>query len=91
MVEFSSPELTLCADYCSLSILPTVLLQWHIKDPGHSAKSAGGRFHLNMYMPLTQQSQSGLTMLLPRHGVETYLETAHTQLREHLATVISAH
>ena len=23
-----------------------VLLQWHVKDPGHSAKSAGGRLHL---------------------------------------------
>ena len=24
-----------------------VLLQWHVKDPGHPAKSAGGRLHLN--------------------------------------------
>ena len=24
-----------------------VLLQWHVKDPGHSAKSVGGRLHLN--------------------------------------------
>ena len=30
-----------------------VLLQWHIKDPGHSAKSAGGRSHLNTHTPLT--------------------------------------
>ena len=24
-----------------------MLLQWHVKNPGHSAKSAGGRLHLN--------------------------------------------
>ena len=32
----------------------TVLLQWHVKDPSHSAKSAGGRLHQNMHTPLTQ-------------------------------------
>ena len=26
-----------------------VLRQWHVKDPGHSAKSAAGRFYLNTY------------------------------------------
>ena len=26
-----------------------VLPQWHVKDPGHSAKSAGGRLHLNSH------------------------------------------
>ena len=26
-----------------------VLPQWHVKDPGHSAKSAGGRLHLNTH------------------------------------------
>ena len=26
-----------------------VLSQWHIKDPGHSAKSSGGRLHLNTH------------------------------------------
>ena len=31
--EFSSPELTLFADST----------QWQVKDPGHSAKSTGGR------------------------------------------------
>ena len=40
-----------------------VLPQWHPKDPGHSAKSAGGRFYLNTYRSLTQRSRSGLTML----------------------------
>ena len=32
---------------CSTS----VLLQQHVKDPGHSAKSAGGRLQLNMHAP----------------------------------------
>ena len=40
---------------------------------------------------LTQLSRSGLTMLLSRHTVGTYPETAHTQLvRELSATVVSA-
>ena len=41
--EFSSPELALCDDSYSVSVLP----HWHVKDPGHSVKSAGGRLHLN--------------------------------------------
>ena len=44
--EFSPPESTLCAESYSVFIPPPVLLQWHVKDPGHSAKSAGGRLHL---------------------------------------------
>ena len=36
------------------SVRPTpVLPQWHVKDPGYSAKSAGGRLHLTMHTPLT--------------------------------------
>ena len=56
----------------STSVLP----QWHVKDPGHSAKSAGGRLHVNTYTPLTQRSRSGLTMPLSKHSVGTYLETS---------------
>ena len=41
-----------------------VFLQWHVKDPGHSTNSAGGRLHLNTHTPLTQRSRSGLTMPL---------------------------
>ena len=48
-----------------------VLLQWHIKDSGHFAKSAGCRLHLNMHTLLTQWGWSGLTMLLSRHNVGT--------------------
>ena len=68
--EFSSPDLSLYAD--STIVLP----MWHVKDPSHSAKSAGGRLHLNMHTPLTPQSLSGLTMQLRRHGVGTYQQTS---------------
>ena len=69
-----------------------VLLQWHVKDPGHSAKSASGRLRINTHTPLTQRSWSGPTMPLSRHNVGTYPERAHTQLvREHSATVVSVH
>ena len=51
-----------------------VLLQWHVKDHGHSAESAGGRLHLTTHTSWTQWSQSGLTMPLSRHSVGTYLE-----------------
>ena len=47
------------------------LPQWHVEDPSHSARSAGGGLHLHTHTPLTQQSRSGLTVL-PRHGVGTY-------------------
>ena len=53
-----------------------VLLQWHIKDPGYSAKSAGGRLQLNTHTLLTQRSQSGLSMSLSRHSLGTCLETS---------------
>ena len=49
--SFSSPGSAFCADsyfgICSSPVLP----QWHIKDPGHSAKSAGGRLQLNTHAP----------------------------------------
>ena len=46
-----------------------MLPQWQVKDPGHSAKSAGGRLHISTHTPLTQRSRSGLTMPLSRHSV----------------------
>ena len=49
--EFSSPVSTFCADsYFGIRSTP-VLPQQHVKDPGHSAKSAGGRLHLNSHTP----------------------------------------
>ena len=47
--EFSSPESTLCADSYSVSVPHPVSPQWHVKDFGHSAKSAGGSLHLNTH------------------------------------------
>ena len=73
--DLSSLELSVCwllLGVCSTS----VLLQWHVKDPGHSAKSAGGRLHLNMYTLLTQWSRSWLAMLLSRRSVWVYPETS---------------
>ena len=49
------------------------------KRHSHSAKSAGGRLHLYMLKPLTQQSQSGLAMPLCRHSGGTYPKiSSHT-------------
>ena len=49
--EFSSPVSTFCPDsYFGIRSTP-VLPQKHIKDPGHSAESAGGRLQLNMHTP----------------------------------------
>ena len=39
--EISSPGSTFCADSCFGIHSTPVLLQWHIKLPGHSAKRAG--------------------------------------------------
>ena len=44
-----------------------MLPQWHVKDPGHSAKSAGGGLQLNTHTPLIHRS--GLTMPLSRQSV----------------------
>ena len=66
---------------------PPVLPKWHVKDPCHSAKSAGGRLHLNTHTPLTHRRRSGLTMPL----WEPIRKRTHTQLvREHSATILSA-
>ena len=49
--ELSSPVSTFCAD-SSFGIRSTpVLRQQHVTDPGHSAKSAGGRLQLNTHTP----------------------------------------
>ena len=50
--------------------------------PGHYAKGAGGRLHLNMHTSLTQRSRSGLTMRLSRHSVGTYQETSSHAIRQ---------
>ena len=67
--SFFHTTLTVCAESYSASVLP-VLPQWHVKDPGHSAKTRGGRLHLNTHTPVTQANLSRLTMLF-RHSVGT--------------------
>ena len=59
-----------------------VLPQWHVKDPGPSAKSTGGRLHLNTHTPLTQRSRSGLTLPLSRQSMGTYPETRSHATRQ---------
>ena len=59
-----------------------MLPQWHVKDPDHSAQSAGGRLHLNKNTPLTQQSRSGLIKPLSRHSVGTYQESSSHTTRQ---------
>ena len=50
--EFSSPGSTFCADsYFGIRSTPPVLPQQHVKNPGHSAKGAGGRLQLNTHTP----------------------------------------
>ena len=64
---------------CGVRSTTLVLLQWHTKDPDHSARSAGGRLHLNTHTSWTQQSLSRLSMPLSRHSVGTHLiMSSHT-------------
>ena len=64
--------------------------QWHVKDPEHSAKSAGRRLHPNMHAPLTQRSRSGPTML-SKNSAGTYHGNELTRsLSGNTATVVSA-
>ena len=89
--EFSSPELLLFG-------VPSapVLRQWHVKDPGHSAKkkkkkNGGGRLHLTTLTPLTQRSRSGLSLSLPTflsYSISFSL-TPFTQAETHLQTMIT--
>ena len=48
--EFSSPVLTFCADSHSGIRSAPVLPQWHVKDRGHSAKSADVRLQPNTHV-----------------------------------------
>ena len=64
-----------------------VLPQCRVKDPGHSAKSAGGRLHQNTHAPWTQRSRSGLTMPLSRHTVAAFQETESQVVSARWATV----
>ena len=63
---FFSRVTFLCWPLFSVHSTP-LLPQWHIKDPSHSAKSAGGRLQIITHTFLTQQSWSGLTALFRRN------------------------
>ena len=68
-----------------------VFLQWQVKDPGQSAKSASGRLHLNMQTLLTPQSRKGWLCHCSGIVWKPIWKRAHTKLvREHSATVVSA-
>ena len=55
--EFSSLGSTFCADsYFGVRSTPVLPLS-HVKDPGHSAKSAGGRLQLNTHAHCTCGSE----------------------------------
>ena len=69
-----------------------VLRQWHVKDPGHSAKSAGGRLHLKTRIHLWP-NEIGVGWLCRCPGIVwgPIRKRAHTQaVREHSDTVVSA-
>ena len=63
--EFSSPGSTFCADsYFGIRSTP-VLPQQHVKNPGDSAKSAGGRLQLNTHTPYVLNRASALVTTCP--------------------------
>ena len=49
ILKFLLHGLLFCADSYFGIRSTAVLPQWHIKGPGHSAKSAGGRLQLNTH------------------------------------------
>ena len=63
-----------------------MLLQWHVKDPGHSAKSADGRLHLNTHTPFTQRSRSGTYQEMSSHATHQGTLPQSSQLAEPLWT-----
>ena len=87
--EFSSPELTLCADSYSVSILPLCYHDGTWKDLGHSAKVQVVGFTQTCIQ--SWPNRAGVGWMLLRHNVGTGQgKWAHMQLaREFSATVIS--
>ena len=84
--EFSSPGSTFCAD-SDFGIRSTpVLPQYHLKDPSHSAKSAGGRLQLNTHTPYV----CGFAWSDMVHGCMVYTELAPRRLQFHAAPAMPA-
>ena len=78
-------------DFFLLGLIWRPFPPWHVKDRGHFSNSAVGREHLHMHTPLTQESESGLTVL-SRHSGGTYegQQTGTKLIRKHLAAVVLA-
>ena len=83
--EISSPRSTFCADSCfginSTPVLPQS--EWHVKDPSHSAKSAGGRLQLNMHAPYLCGFKWSYCKLV--HGGMMYTELVQRLQQFHVA------
>ena len=73
--EFSSPGSTFCADSFRYLFHPRVTAVACNKNPGHSAKSAGGRLQLNMYAPYVY----GFAWSDMLHGCMVYTKTPRWQ------------
>ena len=58
----------------------------HVKDPGHSAKSAGGRLWLNMHTPYVH----GFARSDMEHGCMVYTELAPRRQQFHVAPAMPA-
>ena len=63
-----------------------MLPQQHVKDPGHSAKSAGGRLQLNTHTPYV----CGFARSDMGHGCMAYTEAAPRRLQFHVAPAMPA-
>ena len=84
--EFSSPGSTFCAD-SYFGICPTLVLpQQHVKDPGTSAKSAGGRLQLNTHTHLTYVALHEVTWCM----VVWYTQNAPRWQQFHVAPAMPA-
>ena len=75
---FFSPESTLCADSCSVSVPPPPFRVTAVarERPRLFCQKCRWQVQLNTHTPLTQRNRSGLTMPLSRHSAGTYPETS---------------
>ena len=84
--EFSSPGSAFCADsFFGVRSTP-VLPQQHVKDPGHSAKSADGRLQLNAHAPNVYVALHEVTWCM----VVWYIQEAPRRRKIHVAPAMPA-
>ena len=61
--EFSSPGSTFCADsYVGIHSIRVIQQKQHVQDPGHSARSVGGKLQLNTHIPYTYVALNEVTL-----------------------------